>query len=198
MMQPPYNSMVDGDVFQSRIAGSIPLLWQKFSGQAQLLCAVPSHLSEAFPVVQEWQQLSSGQGYVLRLDYLNYLPLPAGPNTHHAANLLKLKAALNIGTDVNLIREVQVYHCIERLYDLSQRTQVLMNLGFFRKDPNPKTTASALPILRVRVPELTNQMDVMDPKLFSDQALRQLQDIKYRGHQRRQIHGKIFLKEKCC
>ena len=181
--------MTPGDIFQARVKGSVPLLWQKWPRQSQLLCAVPSHLSDAFPVVQEWQQLSTGQGYILRLDFLNYLPLPAGSSSHSASNLIKLKAALSIDRDVNLIREVQVYHSIEKIYDLSTRTQVLMGLGFFRKDSPPVPVVTPLPVLRVQCPELTNQMETMPPSLFSDQALRQLQDIKYQSHQRRQIQG---------
>ena len=181
-----------GDVFQTRIQGSIPFIWQKWPVNPQLLCPVPSHLAESFPVVQEWQLLSDNSGFVLRLDYLNYVPLQGGPNIHSAANLFKLKAALNIGADSNLIREVQQYHALESIYDTSQRTQILMNLGFFRGPDTSLPIRRPLPILRVEVPELTSRMDQMPPDVFSDQALRELQGIKYQLQKKHQNRGISF------
>ena len=184
--------MMAGDVFQCRIGGSIPLIWQYWSGSPRLLCAVPSHQCDTFPVVQEWQRLSDGKGQALRLDFLHYLPLPAGPNTHHAANLQKLKAALSIENNVNLVREVSIYYTIdkEQIYDLTRRTQILMSLGFFRGSESSYPTVTPLRILRVRVPELISDMQTMSPDLFSNQALRELQNIKYHRHQRQQIQGR--------
>ena len=189
---PPYSKMKTGDIFQTRIQGSIPLIWQKWPVNPQLLCPVPTHLAESFPVVQEWQLLSDNSGFILRMDYLNYVPLQGGPNIHSAANLFKLKAALNIGADSNLIREVQQYHIVDSVYDTTRRTQILMNLGFFRGPMSSTLIRRPTPVLRVEIPELTTTMNQMPPEVFSDQALRELQGIKYRLQQKQQNRGSSF------
>ena len=181
--------MMIGDAYQCRINGSIPLIWQFWPGRPQLVCPVPNHFVDCFPVCQEWQQLSNGQGYILRMDYLHYLPLPAGPNIHSVGNLFKLKAALNIDANTNLTREVQTYHVINSIYDMPKRTSILMGLGFFRGSETPLPVHRPLPVLRVQIPELTSEMDSMPSSVFSDQALRELQQVRFRKNQRQQITG---------
>ena len=180
-----------GDVFQCRVNGSIPLIWQYWPGRCQLVCPVPNHFVDCFPVCQEWQLLSNGQGCILRMDYLHYLPLPAGPNIHSVGNLFKLKAALNIDANTNIVREVALYHVVNSIYDASKRTQILFNLGFFRGADSPLPVMKPLPILRVQLPELAKEMDSMPAEQFSDQALRELQKIRCRKHQRQQISGNL-------
>ena len=190
LKEPPYSKMMIGDVYQCRVSGSVPLIWQFWPGRPQLVCPVPNHFVDCFPVCQEWQQLSNGQGYILRMDYLHYLPLPAGPNIHSVGNLFKLKAALNIDANTNLTREVQTFHVINSIYDMPKRTSILMGLGFFRGSETPLPVHRPLPILRVQLPELTSEMDAMPSSAFSDQALRELQQIRFRKSQRQKITGK--------
>ena len=92
--------------------------------------------------------------------------------------------------NTNIVREVAVYHVINSIYDAQKRTQILFNLGFFRGTDSSLPVVRPLPILRVQVPELTNEMDSMPADTFSDQALRELQRIKCRKTQRQQISGK--------
>ena len=106
-------------------------------------------------------------------------------------NLFKLKAALNIDANTNIVREVALYHVVNSIYDASKRTQILFNLGFFRGADSPLPVMKPLPILRVQLPELAKEMDSMPAEQFSDQALRELQKIRCRKHQRQQISGNL-------
>ena len=182
--------MMIGDVFQVRVNGSVPLLFQFGPERTRLLCPVPSPFADSFPVVQEWEKPATGRSYVLRLDFLNHIPL--GPNIQSPSNLYKLKAALNMRDHPDLTREVQVYHTVNSIYTLAQGANILMQLGFFRtrenQGPNPIPLGPA--VLRVAVSELANEMDQLPASAFSDQALREMQNIRYHASERQKVRRK--------
>ena len=186
----PFNQMMLGDVFQARVSGSVPLIFQYGPAQTRLICPVPSPFADSFPVVQEWEQPATGRSQVLRLDYLHHIPL--GPNIQNPANLSKLKAALDIHDHTDLTREVQMYHSINSIYTLAQGAHILMQLGFYRTRENqgPKPVPLGPAVLRVAVNELTSEMEQYPAKVFSDQALRELQDLRYQASQRQKFKRK--------
>ena len=170
------------------------MIWQNGPSQLRLLCPVPIRFVDSYPVMQEWEKCSDGRGCVLRLDYLNYLPLPAGTDAQRPANLNKLKAALNIQNHSDLVREVQIYHTINRIYSISQATEILLKMGFYRPSQGSRGQPRRLepPVLRVAVTELLDDMETMPSTIFSDSALRAIQSIRHQRHQRRQITRKFL------
>ena len=179
--------MWPGDVFLLRIKGSRPFIWQWGPQNTRVLFPVPLPFNDYYGVVQEWEKNHCDNQYTLRLDFLQRLQLPSSDHAHAAVNFDRFKAALNPQNHPSLTREIQQFHQIDNIYSLSESSQVLFHFGFFRprdSEANNIPVSRPSPVLRVQVEELLDNLSQYPAKQFSNECLRQIQDLQHSRGQR--------------
>ena len=186
----------NGDIFIVRLNGTSSTVWQKRATGSVILFKIPEPFIDAFGCTAEWELNVQTHFQSLRLDFMFRLTQPPATTFEGVPYHHNLRSALSGGVDGTLKRELSRIYRVNHVYSETERRSLMHDLDFYKSTSRVDEKWSnflslvdpGTPVARVEVAELVDTMDTMPPSQFSDNALSNLQFLRYR---RRMNSGKI-------
>ena len=187
-----------------RVKNSNPTVWQRHAPGHRLLFRVPAPFTDSYPTLQEWELDPDSHFQTVRLDFLERLAMPPTTPYESAAYFDKFRAATIGGFARSVIKEIQRYHMIDKVFTREESLTILRELDFFKRSTSDsgwqqflvQVDARPAPELaaRVVVPELLDTIEQIPVANISAESLSTLHDLRHRRYLQRQRgqRGKIY------
>ena len=198
-----YSRICESNLFVVRVKNSNPTIWQRHSPGHRMLLRVPAPFTDSYPTLQEWELDPTSHSQTVRLDFLERISMPPTTPYESAAYFDKFRAATIGGFSRSVIKEIQRYHMLDKVFTRDESLQVLRELDFFKRSNSDggwhqflvQVDASPAPELaaRVVVPELLDMVEEIPIANLSAETLSTLHDMRHRRYRQRQRgqRGKI-------